>query len=220
MDVQIHPSWKAVLAQEFEQPYFATLTDRVRQAYATTTVFPPGALIFNAFNLTPFDQVKVVILGQDPYHNYGQAMGLSFSVPDGCPIPPSLQSIYREIQSDVGTPAPTSGDLTRWAHQGVLLLNATLTVQAHSPKSHAGWGWETFTDHVVRILSEQRDHLVFMLWGNDAQRKELYIDASKHCILKSVHPSPLSAYRGFFGCRHFSQANYDLLAHGIAPIAW
>lgn len=220
MDVQIHPSWKEALADEFEQPYFRELTNRVRQAYSTATVFPPGSLIFNAFNLTPLDRVKVVILGQDPYHNYGQAMGLSFSVPDGCPIPPSLQNIYKELNTDVGKPIPMSGNLTHWAQQGVLLLNATLTVQAHTPKSHAGWGWERFTDHVIQVLSQQREHLVFLLWGSDARRKEMYIDPDKHYILRSVHPSPLSAYRGFFGCQHFSKTNYYLASHGIAPIAW
>ncbi len=220
MNVQIDPTWKEALADEFAQPYFTELAERVRHAYTTTTVFPPGSLIFNAFDLTPLDRVKVVILGQDPYHNYGQAMGLSFSVPDGCPIPPSLQNIYKEIATDVGIPTPTSGDLTHWARQGVLLLNATLTVQAHSPKSHAGWGWERFTDHVIQVLSQRREHLVFLLWGSDAQRKEMYIDSAKHCILRSVHPSPLSAYRGFFGCQHFSKTNYYLVSHGITPIAW
>lgn len=220
MDVRIHPSWKALLQGEFEQDYFARLVAFVKQAYATQTVYPPAKYIFNAFDLCPFDKVKVVILGQDPYHEPGQAHGLSFSVPEGISFPPSLQNIFKEIESDMGYAPLRNGNLERWAKQGVLLLNATLSVQAHQAGSHQNKGWETFTDAVIAQLSKEREHLVFLLWGSYAQRKGAVIDASKHLVLKSVHPSPLSAYRGFFGNHHFSQANAYLAQHGLSPIDW
>ena len=220
MNVQIEEGWGRELAGEFGKPYFRELTEKVRKAYESTIVYPKGGKIFNAFNLTPFNEVKVVILGQDPYHNEGQAMGLSFSVPEGTPLPPSLQNIYTELEEDMGLPAPESGDLTDWAKQGVFLLNTTLTVRAHSPKSHFGWGWETFTDEVIRLLSRKRRGLVFILWGSEAQKKAMLINPKEHLIIKGVHPSPLSAYRGFFGKHYFSQANAYLLAHGKAPIRW
>lgn len=220
MDVRIHPSWKALLQGEFEQDYFARLVAFVKQAYATQTVYPPAKYIFNAFDLCPFDKVKVVILGQDPYHEPGQAHGLSFSVPEGIPFPPSLQNIFKEIESDMGYAPLRNGNLERWAKQGVLLLNATLSVQAHQAGSHQNKGWETFTDAVIAQLSKEREHLVFLLWGSYAQRKGAVIDSSKHLVLKSVHPSPLSAYRGFFGNHHFSQANAYLAQHGLSPIDW
>ncbi len=220
MNVQIEESWKRQLAGEFERPYFAALTQFVRQEYATTTCYPPGRLIFNAFNLCPYDRVKVVIIGQDPYHGPGQAHGLCFSVNDGVPFPPSLQNIFKEIQTDLGTPVPTSGNLTRWAQQGVLLLNAMLTVRAHQAGSHQRHGWEEFTDAVIRTLSEGREHLVFILWGAYAQRKGAVIDRSRHLVLQSAHPSPLSAYQGFFGNKHFSLANAYLEQYGQTPVQW
>ena len=220
MDVKIEQSWKERLSAEFEKPYFSELTRFVRHEYSTTTCYPPGHLIFNAFNLCPFDKVKVVIIGQDPYHEQGQAQGLSFSVNDGVPFPPSLQNIFKEIEQDLGTPMPKSGDLTRWAEQGVLLLNATLTVREHQAASHAGHGWETFTDAVIRQLSAQREHLVFILWGSYAQKKGQVIDRSRHLVLCSAHPSPLSAYHGFFGNHHFTLCNDYLIKHGISPINW
>lgn len=220
MDVQIEEGWKRALAPEFEKPYFEQLTGFVRQEYRTTAVYPPGRLIFNAFNLCPFDKVKVVIIGQDPYHGPGQAHGLCFSVNDGVPFPPSLQNIFKEIHDDLGTPIPASGNLTRWAQQGVLLLNATLTVRAHQAGSHQGRGWETFTDAAIRTLAESREHLVFILWGAYAQKKGAFIDRGKHLVLTSVHPSPLSAYHGFFGNKHFSRANAYLAKHGETPIHW
>lgn len=220
MDVRIETSWKQRLEEEFEKPYFGELIRIVRQEYATHTVFPPGKLIFNAFDHCPFDQVKVVILGQDPYHGPGQAHGLCFSVPDGVPFPPSLQNIFTEIDKDLGVPVPASGNLERWANQGVFLLNATLTVRAHQAGSHQNKGWERFTDSVIHLLAENREHLVFMLWGSYAQQKGRFIDASRHLVLQSVHPSPLSAYRGFFGNHHFSQANAYLATHGLEPIHW
>lgn len=220
MDVRIETSWKQRLEEEFEKPYFGELIRIVRQEYATHTVFPPGKLIFNAFDHCPFDQVKVVILGQDPYHRPGQAHGLCFSVPDGVPFPPSLQNIFTEIDKDLGVPVPASGNLERWANQGVFLLNATLTVRAHQAGSHQNKGWERFTDSVIHLLAENREHLVFMLWGSYAQQKGRFIDASRHLVLQSVHPSPLSAYRGFFGNHHFSQANAYLATHGLEPIHW
>lgn len=220
MDVQIEPSWKEVLRDEFEKPYFRQLTERVRQAYATGQCFPPAGLIFNAFNLTPFDRVKVVIVGQDPYHNVGQAMGLAFSVPRGVMIPPSLDNIYKELADDLEVARPTSGDLTHWARQGVFLPNATLTVQAHQARSHHGWGWERFTDRAIELLAERREHLVFILWGADAQTKARFIDPERHLILKAPHPSPLSAYRGFFGSKPFSRTNDYLLMHHIPLIRW
>lgn len=196
MNVKINDSWAERLGNEFAQPYFSQLTDFVRHEYATTTCYPPGRLIFNAFNLCPFDSVKVVIIGQDPYHEAGQAMGLSFSVPDGVAMPPSLQNIFKEIQGDLGIGVPQSGNLTRWAEQGVLLLNATLTVRAHQAGSHQRHGWERFTDAAISRLSEGRDHLVFILWGGYARSKASLIDRSRHLVLESVHPSPLSANRG------------------------
>ena len=220
MDVKIEPSWKRQLGSEFEKPYFSMLTDFVRHEYATGTCYPPGPLIFNAFNLCPFDKVKVVIIGQDPYHEEGQAQGLSFSVNDGVTFPPSLINIFKEIALDLGKPMPTSGNLTRWAEQGVLLLNATLTVREHQAASHAGHGWETFTDAVIRQLSAQREHLVFILWGSYAQKKGQVIDRSRHLVLCSAHPSPLSAYHGFFGNHHFTLCNDYLIKHGISPINW
>jgi len=220
MDVKIEASWKNRLSDEFEQPYFTELTEFVRLEYATKQIFPPGRLIFHAFEQSPFDQTKVVILGQDPYHGPGQAHGLCFSVPDGVEQPPSLQNIFREITQDIGIPAPSSGNLDRWASQGVLLLNATLTVQANRAGSHQNHGWERFTDRVIRLLAEEKEHLVFMLWGSFAQKKGEFIDRSKHLVLTSPHPSPLSSYRGFFGNRHFSKTNQYLELHGIAPIQW
>lgn len=220
MDVQIEESWKQILSAEFEKDYFRQLTDFVRNEYRSTTVYPPGKLIFNAFNLCPFEQVKVVIIGQDPYHGPGQAHGLCFSVNDNVPFPPSLRNIFKEIQDDLGKPIPESGNLTRWAKQGVLLLNATLTVQAHQAGSHQRRGWEEFTDAAIRALAEQREHLVFILWGAYAQKKGAFIDRSRHLVLTSVHPSPLSAHNGFFGNRHFSRANEYLQQHGQTPIEW
>lgn len=221
MNVKINDSWAERLGNEFAQPYFSQLTDFVRHEYATTTCYPPGRLIFNAFNLCPFDSVKVVIIGQDPYHEAGQAMGLSFSVPDGVAMPPSLQNIFKEIQGDLGIGVPQGGNLTRWAEQGVLLLNATLTVRAHQAGSHQRHGWERFTDAAISRLSEGRDHLVFILWGGYARSKASLIDRSRHLVLESVHPSPLSANRGgWFGNHHFSRCNEYLAGHGMDPINW
>lgn len=221
MNVKINDSWAERLGNEFAQPYFSQLTDFVRHEYATTTCYPPGRLIFNAFNLCPFDSVKVVIIGQDPYHEAGQAMGLSFSVPDGVAMPPSLQNIFKEIQGDLDIGVPQSGNLTRWAEQGVLLLNATLTVRAHQAGSHQRHGWERFTDAAISRLSEGRDHLVFILWGGYARSKASLIDRSRHLVLESVHPSPLSANRGgWFGNHHFSRCNEYLAEHGMDPINW
>lgn len=220
MNVRIDESWRERLQSEFDAPYFAQLTDFVRHEYATTRVYPPGSQMFAAFDACPFDKVKVVILGQDPYHEPGQAHGLCFSVNDGVPFPPSLQNIFKEIHDDIGTPVPMSGDLTRWANQGVLLLNATLTVRAHQAGSHQNKGWEQFTDAVIHRLAQERENLVFILWGSYAQRKGEFIDRSRHLVLQSPHPSPLSAHRGFFGNRHFSRTNEYLTAHGIAPILW
>lgn len=221
MDVKIENSWKSVLRDEFDKDYFVRLTEFVREEYRTAeAVFPPGNKIFAAFDATPFDEVKVVILGQDPYHNYGQANGLCFSVGDSVQMPPSLVNIFKEVNSDTGAPIPMSGDLTRWARQGVLLLNATLTVRAHQAASHQGRGWEQFTDAAVAALSARRENLVFLLWGNYAKRKGAVIDRSKHLVLESAHPSPLSAYHGFFGNHHFSRANAYLVEHGKAPVVW
>ena len=220
MNVRIDESWRERLQSEFDAPYFALLTDFVRHEYATTRVYPPGSQMFAAFDACPFDKVKVVILGQDPYHEPGQAPGLCFSVNDGVPFPPSLQNIFKEIHDDIGTPVPMSGDLTRWANQGVLLLNATLTVRAHQAGSHQNKGWEQFTDAVIHRLAQERENLVFILWGSYAQRKGEFIDRSRHLVLQSPHPSPLSAHRGFFGNRHFSRTNEYLTAHGIEPILW
>ncbi len=220
MNVDIEPSWRRQLQTEFDKPYFAELAAFVRREYATRTVFPPARLIFNAFNQCPFTSVKVVLIGQDPYHERGQAQGLCFSVADGVPFPPSLVNIFKEIETDTGTPVPQSGDLTRWARQGVLLINATLTVREHEAGSHQRHGWEEFTDAVIRILSERKDNLVFILWGSYAQGKAQLIDSGRHCILRSAHPSPLSAYRGFFGNRHFSLTNSYLRDHGKEEIVW
>ncbi len=220
MDVKIEPGWKALLAEEFEKPYFAALTQFVRQEYSTGPCYPPAGLIFNAFNLCPPDDTRVVIIGQDPYHGPGQAHGLCFSVNDGVRFPPSLENIFREVQSDTGTPVPASGNLTRWARQGVLLLNATLTVRQAQAGSHQRRGWEEFTDAAIRALAERREHLVFILWGSYAQQKGAFIDRNRHLVLTAVHPSPLSVYRGFFGCKHFSKANAYLVEHGQAPVEW
>ncbi|MBR2153857.1 MAG: uracil-DNA glycosylase [Bacteroidaceae bacterium] len=220
MDVKIEQSWKEVLQPEFDEDYFAQLTDFVRSEYRQHTVYPPGPLIFNAFNSCPFNDVKVVLLGQDPYHEPDQAHGLCFSVNDGVAFPPSLLNIFKELNADLGVPVPTTGNLSRWARQGVLLLNATLTVRAHQAGSHQGKGWERFTDAVIRLLSQQREGLVFMLWGGYAQKKAELIDPQRHLILRSAHPSPLSAYRGFFGNHHFTLTNDYLIKHGKEPINW
>ena len=221
MNVQIEPSWKQYLQPEFETSYFKQLTDAVRQEYKNGPCYPPGHLIFNAFNLTPFDKVKVVIIGQDPYHEPGQAMGLSFSVPEGVMMPPSLVNIFKEIHDDLGKPMPTNGDLTRWAKQGVLLLNATLTVRAHMANSHQQLGWSFFTDAAIKALSAHREHIVYMLWGGYARSKRGFIDGSKNLILESVHPSPLSANRGgWFGQHQFSRCNAYLKANGEEEIDW
>ncbi len=221
MSVKLDPSWYAVLQPQFEAPYFAQLKEFLVAERQQYTCYPPGGKIFNAFDTTPFDKVKVVILGQDPYHEPGQAMGLCFSVPQGIQVPPSLVNIIKEINADLGTQIPVScGDLSGWAQQGVLLLNATLTVRAHQAGSHQRHGWETFTDAAIQALSQQRSGLVFLLWGSYAIAKKSLIDSTKHCVLTAPHPSPLSAYRGFFGCRHFSQANNYLAAHGQQPIDW
>lgn len=220
MQVKIAPSWGEKLQSEFDAPYFSQLTQFVRKEYATGPCYPPGNQIFNAFNLCPFDKVKVVILGQDPYHEEGQAEGLCFSVADGVQWPPSLQNIFKEIEGDLHRPAPATGSLRRWAEQGVLLLNSTLTVRAHQAASHAGQGWETFTDAVVRLLSDKRENLVFLLWGSYAQHKGAIVDRQRHLVLTSAHPSPLSAYRGFFGNHHFSLCNDYLIQHNITPINW
>lgn len=220
MDVKIEESWKKALAAEFNKPYFEQLTAFVKSEYATTTVYPEGKNIFNAFNLCPLPNVKVVIIGQDPYHEPRQAHGLCFSVQDGVEFPPSLQNIFKEIESDLGTPVPQSGNLERWARQGVFLLNSILTVRAHQAASHANKGWETFTDEVIKQISDKTENVVFMLWGNYAKVKGKVIDTKKHLILNTVHPSPLSVYRGFFGCKHFSRANQYLTEHGKTPIIW
>lgn len=216
----IDESWYRVLADQFESSYFADLKAFLVEEKRQYLVYPPGKLIFNAFNLTPFEKVKVVILGQDPYHGPGQAHGLSFSVPDGVPFPPSLLNIFKELRDDLGIPMAESGNLEKWATEGVLLLNASLTVRSGQAASHAHHGWETFTDAAIRALSSERENLVFILWGNYAIAKEALIDTSKHLVLKSVHPSPLSASRGFFGCHHFSKTNDYLIEHGINPIDW
>ena len=216
----IHESWAAVLKDEFAKPYFFRLKEFLIEERETHIIYPPGKKIFAAFNHTPFDKVKVVILGQDPYHGAGQANGLCFSVSDGIPKPPSLVNIFKEIENDLGFPVPESGNLERWAHQGVLLLNATLTVRAGEPGSHQGRGWESFTDSVIQHLSLQRDNLVFLLWGRFAQNKEQLIDGSKHHILKAAHPSPFSAYNGFMGCKHFSRTNAILTSMGSTEIDW
>jgi uracil-DNA glycosylase len=218
--IKIAPSWNALLKDEFEKEYFEKLTQFVRSEYQAHTVFPPGKEIFRAFDACPFDEVKVVILGQDPYHGPGQANGLCFSVREGVRFPPSLNNIFKEIQSDLGKPFPKSGDLERWSKQGVLLLNATLTVQVSAPGSHQNKGWETFTDAVIKNISDRKEHIVFLLWGAYAQKKGEVIDRSRHLVLMSAHPSPFSADRGFFGCKHFSKANAYLASHGIKVIDW
>ena len=221
MDVQIEAGWKKELQPEFDKPYFSGIAEFLKkEKLAGKVIYPPGKLIFNAFNSTPVQEVKIVILGQDPYHNPNQAHGLSFSVPDGVKPPPSLMNIYKEQFTDLGINQPNTGNLEKWAHQGVLLLNAALTVEANQPNSHADIGWHTFTNEVIRHLSESRPHLVFMLWGRFAQNKEALIDTGKHLVLKAAHPSPFSAYNGFFGCGHFSKANAWLQQHGEKPVDW
>lgn len=219
-EVRMAEDWKELLAEEFDKPYFNDLVRFVKEEYAQGVVYPSGANIFRAFDKCPFERLKVVIIGQDPYHGPNQANGLCFSVNDGVAFPPSLQNIFKEVSSDIGVAMPTSGNLDRWAEQGVLLLNAVLTVRAHNAASHAGRGWEQFTDAVVRTVAERKQGVVYMLWGSYAQRKGAIVDGSKNLILKSVHPSPLSAYRGFFGCRHFSLANGYLKQLGKEPICW
>lgn len=220
MSIKIEDSWRTQLAGEFTSPYFLSLSKTVREEYRSHRCFPPAGKVFAAFDLCPFQQVKVVILGQDPYHEEGQAEGLCFSVTDGTPFPPSLRNIFKEISADLGLPVPQSGSLRRWAAQGVLLLNTTLTVRQGQAASHKGQGWETFTDAVIKRVSEGRPHVAFLLWGAWAGSKAALIDSSRHLILTAAHPSPLSAHRGFFGCRHFSQANAFLVRNGLEPITW
>ncbi|HYW94818.1 MAG TPA: uracil-DNA glycosylase [Bacteroidales bacterium] len=220
MDPNIHESWKQPLMEEFNKPYFADLKEFLVEDKSSSTIYPPGPLIFNAFNKTPWDRAKVVIIGQDPYHGKGQAMGLCFSVPEGIKPPPSLVNIFKEIRDDLGADIPNHGNLEYWAMQGVFLLNATLTVRAGQAGSHQGKGWETFTDAVIKKLSDEKENLVFLLWGRFAQNKSNLIDTSKHHVLEAAHPSPFSAYNGFFGCRHFSKANSFLEEDGFDPIDW
>lgn len=220
MNVAIEPSWKTALADEFGKEYFVHLSKTIRDAYLAGPVYPPPKQVFNAFNHCTYSNVRVVILGQDPYHGAGQAHGLSFSVPDGVTPPPSLKNIYKEIKDDLGKDIPQTGNLERWADQGVLLLNATLTVLPGQPGSHQGLGWEQFTDAVIQKISEEKEHVVFMLWGRYAQDKGAHIDTSTHLVLKAPHPSPFSAHSGFFGCKHFSKANEYLKSHGLKPIDW
>ena len=220
MEVNIEDSWKRRLQPEFDKPYFYNLTNFVKEEYSKHTIYPPGKFIFHAFNTCPFDKVKVVIIGQDPYHEPGQYYGLCFSVLDGVPFPPSLLNIFNEIENDLGKPMPESGRLERWADQGVLLINAILTVRAHQAGSHRGKGWEEFTDAVIKILNDEKENIVFMLWGSYAQRKGAFIDRNRHCVLTAAHPSPLSADRGFFGCKHFSKANQYFKSKGISEIEW
>lgn len=221
MDVKIEASWKEILKDEFKKPYFLQITDHLKtEKKQGKTIYPPGPYIFNAFEKTPFDAVKVVILGQDPYHGVNQAHGLSFSVQNGIQPPPSLVNIFKELHEDVGIPIPTHGNLEKWSKQGVLLLNASLTVRAQEPMSHSKIGWEKLTNTVIEKVSELKEHVVFLLWGRFAQEKAALIDEKKHLILKSAHPSPLSAKNGFFGCRHFSKTNNYLVKHGIDPIDW
>lgn len=221
MEVKIEPSWKEQLQGEFEKEYFAELTNFVKKEYQEGVVYPAPKNIFRAFDLCPFDKAEVIILGQDPYHGTGQANGLAFAVDEHTKVPPSLQNIFKEIASDIGKPlVHTSGDLTRWAEQGVLLLNATLTVRARSAGSHQNQGWEQFTDAIIHTLSEKRENLVFILWGNYAKAKGTHIDRTKHLVLEAPHPSPFSAASGFFGCKHFSKANEYLVAHGKQPVDW
>lgn len=221
MDVKIEASWKEILKQEFSKPYFKQIVLHLKTEKSQgKAIYPPGQLIFNAFNTTPFDKIKVVILGQDPYHGYGQAHGLCFSVPNGIPQPPSLVNIFKELHDDIGIAVPQSGNLISWAEQGVFLLNASLTVRAGEPMSHSKIGWAEFTDSVIRKISEGKEHVVFFLWGKFAQEKRSLIDESKHLVLKAAHPSPLSSHNGFFGCRHFSKANAFLVSKGIDPVDW
>lgn len=220
MNIILTPSWKNVLKEEFQKDYFHTLTDTIRNAYLTKTVFPPPKLIFNALELCPFESIQVVMLGQDPYHGRGQAHGLSFSVPEGVKVPPSLKNIYKEIQNDIGKEMPIDGNLERWAKQGVLLLNATLTVEEGAPGSHQGLGWERFTDAIIEKISKEKEGVVFLLWGNYARAKKTLIDTGKHLVLESPHPSPFSAHTGFFGCQHFSQTNEYLTKHQQKEIDW
>lgn len=220
MDVKLESSWKQMLSEEFEKPYFAQLVNFVKEEYKCHTVYPPAGQIFEALNRTPLDQVKVVLLGQDPYHGPGQAHGLSFSVPPGQALPPSLRNMYKELHQDLGIAPPDSGFLLPWAEQGVLLLNATLTVRAHTPGSHQHQGWELFTDAIIHLLSTHKQHLVFVLWGAYAQKKRLLIDGSRHLVIASAHPSPFSADRGFFGSKPFSRSNDYLLQHSKSPIDW
>ena len=220
MEVKIASDWKALLAEEFSKPYFEELTRFVKEEYATRRIYPRGSNIFRAFDKCSLDKLKVVIIGQDPYHGPGQAHGLCFSVDEGVPHPPSLQNIFKEVAADIGTPIPTSGNLDRWAEQGVLLLNAVLTVREHEAASHAGKGWEQFTDAVVRKIAERKRGVVYLLWGSYAQKKGAIANPAENCILKAVHPSPLSAYRGFLGCKHFSKANEYLISTGQTPINW
>jgi uracil-DNA glycosylase len=220
MDVKIETTWKSKLKDEFEKPYFIKLAEFIKEEYRVNTIYPPGSLIFNAFNLCPFQNIKAVIIGQDPYHGPGQAHGLCFSVKEGVDFPPSLINIFKEIELDLGLKKPLSGNLERWAAQGVLMLNATLTVRAHQAASHQKKGWEEFTDSVISILNNEKSNLVFFLWGAYAQKKGEAIDRSKHMVLESVHPSPLSASRGFFGNKHFSKCNNYLIDKGIEPINW
>jgi uracil-DNA glycosylase len=220
MEIRIESSWKNVLKEEFEKPYFARLSKVVRDAYLSKIIYPAPKSILNAFTLCPFDKVKVVILGQDPYHSAGQAHGLSFSVPDGVKSPPSLQNIYKEIKNDIGTEVPNNGNLEHWAEQGILLLNATLTVEQGKPASHQGLGWETFTDAVIKTISDKKEQVVFLLWGNYARSKAILIDKSKHLVLEAPHPSPFSAHSGFFGCKHFSKTNTYLKERGLFEIIW
>lgn len=220
MDVRIAEDWKEILKDEFSKPYFEELVSFVKQEYASGEVFPAGRNIFRAFDKCPFDKLKVVIIGQDPYHGEGQANGLCFSVSEGVPFPPSLKNIFKEVSDDIGTPIPRSGELDRWAEQGVLMLNAVLTVRAHNAASHAGRGWEIFTDAVVKAIAERKQGVVYMLWGSYAQRKGAIANPKQNLILHAVHPSPLSAYRGFFGCKHFSQANNYLVSIGKEPVQW
>lgn len=222
MDVKIEQGWREALSAEFDKDYFLSLTNMVRREYTDPSirVYPPAKEIFAAFDASPFNDTKVVIIGQDPYHGPGQANGLCFSVKPGVPFPPSLSNIFKEVSDDTGVPFPADGDLSRWAKQGVLLLNSSLTVREHQPKSHSNQGWEIFTDAAVRALAEKKNNLVFLLWGSDAIRKGSFIDRSRHLVLTSPHPSPLSAYRGFFGNHHFSSANAYLVQHGKTPVKW
>lgn len=221
MDVKIEASWKEILHDEFEKPYFQNIPDHLKTEKAQgKIIYPPGSLIFNAFNTTPFDKVKVVILGQDPYHGPNQAHGLCFSVQNGVPPPPSLVNIFKELKDDIGMSIPNHGNLTKWAEQGVFLLNASLTVRAGEPMSHSKIGWATFTDSVIQTISAKKQHVVFLLWGKFAQDKRVLIDETKHLVLRAAHPSPLSAHNGFFGCKHFSKANEYLMNKGISPVDW